>query len=126
MRTFLCVLFCILAIAVHGQEGKTKRRVVDMPSYYFKAERFIQMNDADRMLYVAGLIDGFSASVLFGASDQAVAPLNSCTKDMDSMQVSAIITKYVKDHPENWHYPLNIEAYNALNKACPGGLRIVK
>jgi len=41
---------------------------------------------------------------------------------MDSKQVLAIITKYVKDHPEVWHLPLSIEAFNALNAACPGGL----
>jgi hypothetical protein len=70
-------------------------------------------------------MDGFYASVFFGATDETVANLNSCTKDMDSKQISAIITKYVKDHPESWHLPLSVEAYNALNTACPGGLQII-
>ncbi len=83
------------------------------------------MSEADRMLYTSGLMDGFFASALFGASGETVASLSSCTRDMDSKQVSAIITKYVKDHPESWHLPLSVEAYNALNAACPGMLKTI-
>jgi hypothetical protein len=45
---------------------------------------------------------------------------------MDTKQVSAIITKYVKEHPEGWHLPLSAEAHSALNNACPGGLRVIE
>src|SRR5580704_1658305 len=80
----------------------------------------VEMTDAARVFYTAGLMDGFYASALFGATDKTVANLHLCTKDMDSKQVSAIITKYVKDHPESWHLPLSVEGHNALNAACPG------
>jgi hypothetical protein len=95
------------------------------PPYYYKAEDFTEMTDAARVFYTAGLMDGFYASVLFGATDKTVANLHLCTKDMDSKQVSAIITKYLKDHPESWHLPLSVEAHNALNAACPGVLKVV-
>jgi hypothetical protein len=44
---------------------------------------------------------------------------------MDSKQLTAIVTKYVKDHPESWHLPLSVEGYFALNAACPGVLKMV-
>jgi hypothetical protein len=77
----------------HGQ--KKKPRIVFAPPSYYKAEAFIELNESDRQMYVAGLMDGFYASAFFGASDETVANLTSCTKDMDTKQVSAIITKYV-------------------------------
>jgi Ssp1 endopeptidase immunity protein Rap1a len=81
------------------------------------------MDESNRVVYITGLMDGFFASGAFGATGETVAALDSCTKGMDNKQVSAIITKYVKDHPEAWHQPLSIEAFNALNTvACHGGL----
>lgn len=128
MKPALCVLALVFLFAVvtQGQKEQGKPRTVVTPTYYYKAEEFLELSDADRMVYTAGLMDGFYASGLFGASDEIVAKLNSCSKTMDSKQVSAIITKYVKDHPEAWHLPLSIEGFNALNTACPGSLRIIE
>ncbi len=121
----LLALLCVFAFAVQGQKAKKSQpRVLNEPPHYYKAEAFIEMDEGNRMLYISGLMDGFFASAMFGASEKTVTNLQSCTEDMDSKQVSAIITKYVKDHPETWHLPLSIEAYNALNGACPGGLKI--
>src|ERR1700691_5492451 len=129
MKTaFLCVLAVLLAVlcaftlAAQGQkEKKDQWRVIYAPPYFLKAGSFIELSEADRNLYTEGLMDGFFASAFFGASDATVENLHSCTKDMDSKQISAIITKYVKDHPEKWHHPLSAEADFALNAACPGG-----
>jgi hypothetical protein len=125
MKSVACVLsaLCLFGIATHGQ--RQKPRVLFAPPHYYKAEAFIELSEFNRELYTTGLMDGFYASAFFGASDATVANLSSCTKDMDSKQISAIITKYVKDHPESWHLPLSVEAYNALNTACPGGLRMI-
>ena len=125
MKLVLCILGAIGLFAVVTQGQKQKPRVLFEPTHYYKTEAFIELSDSSREMYTIGLMDGFYASALFGASDETVANLNSCTKDMDSKQISAIIAKYVKDHPENWHLPLSVEAYNALNKACPGGLRTI-
>jgi hypothetical protein len=122
----VCALavLCVLAVAAQEQKGKKDfARVLYAPPSFYKGESFIEMSEADRMLYTSGLMDGFFASTLFGATDETVATLTSCTKDMDSKQLSAIITKHVKDHPESWHVPLSIEAYNALSSACHGELK---
>jgi hypothetical protein len=119
-------VLCVLAgTAQERKEKKDATRILYAPPYFYKAEGFIELSEADRILYTSGLIDGFFASAFFGASDATVANLASCTMGMDSKQISAIITKYVKDHPESWHLPLSVEAYKALNASCPGGLRTI-
>lgn len=126
MKAAFCVLavLCVCAVAAQEQGKRSALRAFKSPPHYYKAEEFVEMGDASRVLYTSGLMDGFYASALFGATDKTVDSLSSCTGEMGSKQVSAIITKYVKDHPETWHLPLSVEAYNALNAACPGRLKI--
>lgn len=122
MALFVLAVFCLYAAATNGQQERAKPRTILEPVRYYSAEKFVEWNETDKALYVMGLMDGFYASAFLGAPDDAVAKLTSCAKDMDSKQVSAIITKYVKEHPEHWHLSLSVEAINALNNACPGGL----
>lgn len=124
MRVLLCVLVVLSGAMVpqdHGEKKGSLREIKAHP-YYMKAERFIELSESDRAMYTMGLMDGFSAGGVFGAEEGILENLSECTKDMDVKQVSAIISKYVQDHPETWHLQLNIEAVNALEKACPNGL----
>jgi hypothetical protein len=117
MKAAFCILAVLSVLTATSQEQPQKKgsspRIIYGPPYFYKAEAFIEMSEADRMLYTSGLMDGFFASSLFGASDKTVETLSSCTKSMDANQLSAIITKYVKDHPESWHLPLSVEAFKA-------------
>jgi hypothetical protein len=123
MRLAVYVLLALcLSASAQEPKGKNQPRVFNIACFY-KAGDFLEVGEADRVVYVSGLMDGFYASPLFGARDEAIASLTSCTRGMDSKQLSAIVTKYVKEHPEGWHLALNVEAYNALDAACPGGLR---
>jgi Rap1a immunity proteins len=125
MRVCLCVLvaFCASALATDGHQVK-EGRTYPAPRCYVKAGKFVELSELERVIYISGLADGFYGSAMFGASEKTVERLNSCTKDMDSKQVAAIVSKYVTDHPETWHLPLSVEAYNAFNAACPGGLSV--
>jgi hypothetical protein len=126
MKAMFCIvaLLCVLIVSAQEKtEKKSSPRVLSSPVSFYKAEAFMEMSEGDRGLYTMGLMDGFFASAFLGANEKKVASLNACTQDMTAKQLSAIITKYVKDHPELWHLPLSVEAINALVGACPGGLK---
>ena len=125
MKRTILFLFALAAMSsiLYARQGKSEGRTHPSPTCYLKAGQFLALSELDRVDYITGLMDGFYGVAMFGASDETVAILNSCTKDMGSKQVTAIIEKYVRDHPESWHLPLSVEAYNALNSACPGGLK---
>jgi len=38
---------------------------------------------------------------------------------MTDAQVAAIISKFVRDHPERWNRSLNVVAFTAMTQACP-------
>jgi hypothetical protein len=125
MKVYLCVLVLLSASALAmGGHQKKEGRTYPAPRCYVKAGKFLELGEFERVIYISGLSDGFYGSAMFGASDDTVDRLNSCTKEMDSKQVTAIVSKYVTDHPETWHLPLSVEAFNALNAACPGGLSV--
>lgn len=120
---FVITILCMFGLVARGQRESSKPHVAWTP--FYNAETFLGLSDADRMMYATGLMDGFMGSALFGSNDEAVAALVSCAKGMTNSQISGIFTKYVKDHPETWHYPMNVEAFNAFHAVCPGKLKIV-
>lgn len=119
-------VLCVSALVMDGHQVKGEGRTYPTPTCYVKAGKFLELQEYERVYYISGLMDGFYASAMFGASDETVGMVNLCAKDMDINQVTAIVSKYVKDHPQWWHLPLSVEAYNALNDACAGGLSVRK
>lgn len=115
------LVFCVFCLAFHGNQAKTQRTFTT-PICFATAKVFIALPEDDRVTYATGLMDGFYAAEMFRGDGSVVERLRVCTKPMDSKQITAIITKYIKDHPESWHMPASVEAHNALNDACPGGL----
>jgi hypothetical protein len=117
MKTTL--VLCVFCLAICGTQAKSQRTYT-IPTRFATAKVFIALPEDDRVTYTTGLMDGFYAAEMFRADGSVVERLAVCTKPMDSKQITAIITKYIQDHPESWHLPASVEAYNALNGACPG------
>jgi len=119
----LCIL-CIFGVVAYAQKQQSKPRAHRLPVYYLTAENFNGLSDDDQTMYVTGLMDGFLGLGLFGASDEAVAGLTTCTLGMDVNQATATILKWAKDHPEYRQYPMSVVGYDALLNACPGVMKI--
>jgi hypothetical protein len=114
----LAVLF-MMAVVLYAQKENVHQRSIKEPLRFCTAEDFWQMNDSDRELYASGLVDGFLAIGFFNAPDEEVTWVTSCVRGMDSKQVSAIIAKHIKDHPEWSNRSASGNAYFALVDACP-------
>jgi hypothetical protein len=88
MKIAHCVLagLFLFAVVVQGQNQNKKERLVKPLQFFVKAGAFLEMKERDRILYTSGLMDGFFASGFWGASNETVAGLVSCTRDMDDKQ----------------------------------------
>jgi hypothetical protein len=117
---FVIIGLCVFAVAVHGQ--KEPRKV--LVPFIYKAEAFLDLDENAKIMYTSGLVDGFLASSLFGASDETVTDVKACLKNMDTTQLAAIFTKYVKENPEGWQNPTSVLGFNALVGTCPGVIKI--
>ena len=67
-----------------------------------------------------GFIDGIDVAPLMDAPEdnKVYVAFRTCTAEMTANQVAAIIEKYIRSNPEDWHTQLNVAAYNSLLKAC--------
>lgn len=110
------ILVLILTIKLSPQ-----RRGEPIHNGFYKAQTYLDMSpDAERM-YVTGVLDGMYEAPAFGAlaSNPLLLRIESCVEGMKGSQVAAIVLKYIKEHPEQWHWDLKDNVYNAMLEACP-------
>ncbi|HTS06784.1 MAG TPA: Rap1a/Tai family immunity protein [Candidatus Eisenbacteria bacterium] len=88
---------------------------------FMKTEKYLGFGEAERAIYAAGLMDGILLAPLFDAPSKSkyFRTMQTCVNGMTNTQVAAIITKYAKDHPEEWHLGANVVAWKALRGVCP-------
>jgi hypothetical protein len=55
----------------------------------------------------------------FGAARAKMLWLENCVTGMND-ELAAIMTKFVREHPERWHEPMHAQVYTALATTCQG------
>jgi len=87
---------------------------------YVKTESYLHFSPNEQTIYAVGLVDGMFLAPVFDApnKDKYLTAMRSCTKPMTGTQIAAIITKFAKEHPENWDNGANLVAWKALRIAC--------
>ena len=92
-----------------------------------------KLNEGQRLAFVMGINDAWQLNVFYNVNklktedrstvsiseiDGYQANLISCSKDMTYTQMTAIISKYVDSHPEDWHQQMALHAFLAITTAC--------
>lgn len=117
MRPFVFAVLTFLVISAFSQQ-----EIRVKPGFY-TAEVFAHSSDQGQLDYAMGVVDGMLLAPFFGAprsqnDGQQYEVFEDCVTDMSGKQVGAIISKYVREHPERWNDPMNVVAYSAMTKAC--------
>jgi hypothetical protein len=119
MRVRLCcllVLVCVLSPSLaHGIDGNA----------------WIKQPENARAVYFIGLWDGWAYLQSEGEAHRKGQPdaapgyidsfldgLKDCHKEKPMRQLIAIVEKYMKDHPESWHYSMGSLVVVALGDSC--------
>lgn len=118
MKQSILVLFALLVSSGFSQQG------ISIKAGFLTAEEFTHMNDQSQRDYAMGVVDGMLLAPLFGAprawnDGQKIGAFGDCITGMTDAQVAAIISKFVRDHPEHWNHSLNVVAFKAMTQACP-------
>ena len=85
---------------------------------FLTANKYEEYQEGDREPYLMGVIDGFLAAPAFGAPKKQMAWLESCTQNMPSTQIAAIVDKFLREHPERWKEGMNVLVQAAMWDAC--------
>jgi hypothetical protein len=117
MKRSMLALFTLLAFSGFSQQG------ISVKTGFLTAEEFVHLNDQSQHDYAMGVVDGMLLAPLFGAprawnDGQKIGAFGDCITGMSSTQVAAIISKFVRDHPERWNGPMHAVAFTAMTQAC--------
>ena len=67
---------------------------------------------------MAGFMNGLSLSSMFGAPETCVAFIKECTEDKPLTQLSAVVKKFMREHPEHWHRGTTAVTFLGLAQFC--------
>jgi hypothetical protein len=101
-----------------NEEEKPDEPLVTIHRGFGKVKQYLEFSEAEQKAYSAGFINGVLEYQLFDYWREQGKPVDECFSGMDTKQMAAIIKKYIENHPEEWHQPLNIGTFHAIADLC--------
>ena len=112
MKHLLGLIALIVAINVYAHQ-----QTVKISPGFFTAKDYLDMSDTERRAYVTGQINGMLVAPFFGASEENLNWLKTCSGKMSDEQLATLLTRYIRDQP-NPQQNLNVVTFTALREAC--------
>jgi len=112
MKYLLALIALIAVINVYAMQ-----QTVKISPGFFVAKDYLEMSDTEKRAYVTGQINGMLVAPFFGAPEENLSWLKSCSGKMSDEQLASIISRYIRDQP-NPQQNLNVVTFNALREAC--------
>jgi len=112
----LAALVAALLALVSAYAGQQR---VSIGAGFFTGKDYLDMTDNERRAYATGAINGMLVAPFFGAPEDNLNWLKSCTLKMSDDEIAGILTRYVRDNESQSNFNLNVVTFNALRNACP-------
>jgi hypothetical protein len=113
MKRLLIILTLLTYINVYASQQK-----VSISRGFFTGKEYFDMSDNEKRAYVTGAINGMLVAPLFGAPEDRVTWLKTCTSRLSDEETSAILSRYINSDPNQLSMSLNVVTFNALKDAC--------
>lgn len=110
-------LLALIAIAGFITVNANQQKVKISPGF-FTGRDYLDMSDTERRAYITGEINGMLVAPFFGAPDENLNWLKTCSVKMSDEQLAATLTKFIRDQQEQMQTNLNVVTFNALREAC--------
>ena len=85
---------------------------------FFLGRDYFEMSDTEKRAYATGAVNGMLVAPFFGAPEDRLQWLKTCTANMSDEQTAAAITRYLNDNSDQLGTSLNVSTFNALKSAC--------
>lgn len=106
------------AIFITASFNATGGDLVKINGGFMTGQMFLELRESERSAYVMGLVDGMFWAPVYGAPEARINKFAQCISEMNNKQLSAILEKYLRDHPEKWHYVANSALWWAIREKC--------
>lgn len=112
MKHLLALIALIVVINVHANQHTVK-----ISPGFFTAKDYLDMSDTEKRAYITGQINGMLVAPFFGAPEENLSWLKTCSARMSDEQLASILTRYISDRP-NKQQNLNVVTFSALRETC--------
>ena len=110
---YLLALVALVAIAnIHPAQ-----QTVKISPGFFAAKDYLEMSDTEKRAYVTGQINGMLVAPFFGAPEENLGWLKTCSSKMSDEQLASILTRYIREQT-NQEQNLNVVTFTAFRDAC--------
>ena len=114
MKRLLPLAALLAFVSVYANQQR-----VSIGPGYFTGKDYLDMTDTERRAYATGAVNGMLVAPFFGAPEDNVNWIKTCTAKLSDEDVAAILTKYIREQETQLNYNLNIVTFNAMRNACP-------
>lgn len=114
MKHLLVLIAFFAIINVHATQ-----QTIKISPGFFTAKDYLDMSDTEKRAYVTGQMNGMLVAPFFGAPEENLSWLKTCSGKMSDEQLASIVSRYIRDQP-NPQQPLNVVTFTALRQACKG------
>ncbi len=111
-RIIILIVAGLMVSAVLAEE-------IDYYTGILYGNAWLEASELEQVLYVTGAIDGLVFASVFDADVSQVFAFAECCVGMTVAQITAIVQKYLEQHPEDWQEPMNYITYEAITTNCP-------
>ena len=113
MKLLLAIIALLAFITVYAQQ-----QTIKISPGFFNGKDYLDMSDTEKRAYVTGEINGMLVAPFFGAPQENLTWLKTCSGKMSDEQLASILTRYLNDQPTQLQANLNVVTFNALREAC--------
>ncbi|HZI49584.1 MAG TPA: hypothetical protein VFD75_17435 [Pyrinomonadaceae bacterium] len=113
MKRLLPLVALLAFITVYANQQRVK-----ISPGFFTGKDYLDMSDTEKRAYATGEINGMLVAPFFGASEESVNWLKTCTGKMSDEQLASILTRFIREQPDQMQATLNVATFNAVREAC--------
>jgi hypothetical protein len=113
MKRLLLLLALVAFVSVYANQ-----QTVKISPGFFTGKDYLDMSDTERRAYVTGQINGMLVAPFFGAPEENLNWLKTCSGKMSDEELATILARFIRDQPNQTQQNLNVVTFSALREAC--------
>ena len=113
MRYLMSLIALVAFVTVYANQ-----QTVKISPGFFTGKDYLDMSDTEKRAYATGGINGMLVAPFFGAPEENLNWLKTCTGKMSDEEIAGVLTRYIRDKPNQMDANLNVVTFNAIRDTC--------
>jgi hypothetical protein len=113
MKRLLPLVALFAFVTVYASQQRVK-----ISPGFFTGKDYLDMSETEKRAYATGEINGMLVAPFFGAPEENLNWLKTCTGKMSDEQLASILSRFIREQPDQMQTNLNVLTFTAVRDAC--------